>query len=476
MAPQDLEQTLRELPKIATPVRLGTQRETWRFEHAGRAYFLHFYLPTTNPLTRGAAAKEFAALKTLQTLKLPAVRPVALLSGLQFGNRKGDAILTAAIEPATRLDAISPTDHAKARQGVIDWLGRFAKAGLGHTDLKPSSFLLTSDGVLLADAVGLVQDGLLPEHLMQFAHAAGDAATSADRVRAWQALVPNGDEVPPRDRHTARRLRQDFKSAAVERVIAGEWKGWFLASGRPVEWSAASQVRVTAEDWQREWPIVLAKLRNNELDVLKRDISGDVQAGQVTLGGVSVDVILKRPRNKYWYRYLYDLFRPSRARRTWTKTLRLFSRGLPIERPLLVIQKRSGEFTAEAIAIFERVPGQTLEEFDLSTLNDNDRENLFRRCGRSLRKIEAGGLAHIDAKSSNWIIFPSQTAGPVPIIIDAYGVRRLNHWLAVMGLHRLLRAMKKHPQYTPADSLHLCQGFAPRSTPNLSGPEGGDAH
>ncbi|MDB5328433.1 MAG: hypothetical protein JWM57_4002 [Phycisphaerales bacterium] len=476
MSLQDLDQTLRNLTSVAEPVRRGGSRETWRFQHAGRAYFLHFYLPTNNRLTRGAAAKEFAALKTLQTLKLPAVRPVALLSGLQFGERKGDAVLTAAIEPATRFDAIAPTDHVKARQGVINWLGQFAKAGLGHADLKPSSFLLTGDGVMLADAVGLVQDGLLPEHLMQFAHAAGDTATLADRVRAWRALVPNGDEAPPRDRHSARRLRHDSKSAAVEHVVVGEWKGWFLAAGKPVEWSVASQVRVTAQDWQREWPILFKKLRNNELDVLKRDISGDVQAGQVTLGGVTVDVILKRPRNKYWYRYLYDLFRPSRARRTWTKTLRLFSRGLPIERPLMVIQKRSGEFTAEAIAIFERVPGQTLEELDLSSLSENDRENLFRRCGRSLRKIEAGGLAHIDAKSSNWIIFPSKTAGPVPIIIDAYGVRRLNHWLAVMGLHRLLRAMKKHPQYTPADSLHLCQGFAPRATPSQTGPEVSDAH
>jgi hypothetical protein len=29
------------------------------------------------------------------------------------------------------------------------------------------------------------------------------------------------------------------------------------------------------------------------------------------------------------------------------------------------------------------------------------------------------------------------------------------------GLHRLLRAMKQHPQYTPADSLAICEGFAP---------------
>jgi len=47
------------------------------------------------------------------------------------------------------------------------------------------------------------------------------------------------------------------------------------------------------------------------------------------------------------------------------------------------------------------------------------------------------------------------------VMIDMDGIRKLNYWLQLWGLHRLLRAMKQHPQYTPADSLALCQGFAP---------------
>ena len=58
----------------------------------------------------------------------------------------------------------------------------------------------------------------------------------------------------------------------------------------------------------------------------------------------------------------------------------------------------------------------------------------------------------------------------MPVIIDAYGVRRLNRWLALMGLHRLLRAMRNHPQYTPLDSKHLCQGFAPEAPPTIEQP------
>jgi hypothetical protein len=46
-------------------------------------------------------------------------------------------------------------------------------------------------------------------------------------------------------------------------------------------------------------------------------------------------------------------------------------------------------------------------------------------------------------------------------MIDVDGVRPLNIWLVAWGIQRLLRAMKQHPQYTIADSLALCQGYAP---------------
>ena len=46
-------------------------------------------------------------------------------------------------------------------------------------------------------------------------------------------------------------------------------------------------------------------------------------------------------------------------------------------------------------------------------------------------------------------------------MIDVDGVRKLNVWLVAWGVQRLLRDMRQHPQYTPADSLSLCQGYAP---------------
>ena len=54
---------------------------------------------------------------------------------------------------------------------------------------------------------------------------------------------------------------------------------------------------------------------------------------------------------------------------------------------------------------------------------------------------------------------PDEKRGPTPVLVDVDGVR-FYRW-SLFGLHRLLRSMREHRQYTPADSLALCRGYAP---------------
>ena len=91
--------------------------------------------------------------------------------------------------------------------------------------------------------------------------------------------------------------------------------------------------------------------------------------------------------------------------------------------------------------------------------------DLNRRVGRTLRRIDNSRFAHFDAKSSNFIVLDDAhlggNAGPTPVMVDMDGIRR-RRWVG-LGIERLLRAMKQHPQYAPADSLAICQGYAPFS-------------
>jgi hypothetical protein len=119
----------------------------------------------------------------------------------------------------------------------------------------------------------------------------------------------------------------------------------------------------------------------------------------------------------------------------------------------------------DALIVFERLSGPTLAHADLDALASEDRDRLFRRIGRLLRVLEQRGMYHTDAKANNWIVLNDDKVGPTPILIDVDGIRKLPAVGA--GIERLLRSMREHAQYTPADSLALCQGYAPYAT-NLS--------
>src|SRR5262249_20683380 len=150
---------------------------------------------------------------------------------------------------------------------------------------------------------------------------------------------------------------------------------------------------------------------------------------QVILAGRPLDVFVKRPGRKFLYRYLTDLLRPSRARRMWQKAWWLLVRGLPCEFPLLQMETRTMGYATDSLVVFERVPGVRFDKFDLDSLSSAQRETLFHRAGRILRRMEQMNLAHTDAKSTNWIVYDDPCKGPSPIMIDPYGVRPLTYFL-----------------------------------------------
>jgi tRNA A-37 threonylcarbamoyl transferase component Bud32 len=203
----------------------------------------------------------------------------------------------------------------------------------------------------------------------------------------------------------------------------------------------------------------MQQIESDQLTVLKRSRSGDVLSGEVTLAGQPVPVIVKRPRRRYWHRYINEIGRGSRARRAWRKGWDLVARDIPTAWPLALMEKRVLGYVTDALIVFERVPGPLLTRMNLDELPADDREMLFRRAGRTLRRLERDGRYHWDAKSANWIVLEDPAVGPLPVLIDVDGIRRLK--AMGLGMERLLRSMRDHRQYTPQDSFWLCRGYAP---------------
>jgi tRNA A-37 threonylcarbamoyl transferase component Bud32 len=282
--------------------------------------------------------------------------------------------------------------------------------------------------------------------------------------RAWDVLGPGGP-MPRRNSASPRMFRKFMSRTTGENRYFGQlqhggWSGHFYKHTKyPRRWSLVSRIDVSEKDWQRAWPQLLGQIEADQLTILKRTRSGDVLAGEVVLGGRPVPVIVKHPRKKYIWRYVTELGRGVRARRAWRKAWNLIVRNIPTAWPMILMEKRVLGYVTDAIIVFERIPGAVLANTDLDAMPEADRDTLFRRTGRLLRQLERTGLHHGDAKANNWIVLNDEKLGPTPILIDMDGIRR--H--PADAIHRLLRSMRQHPQYTPADSLALCQGYAPHA-------------
>ena len=397
-----------------------------------------------------------------------------MLSGYRLQNQLGDAVILEGIEPAVQLDQyLSEFDlhgerapnHRQLVKQVVDLVRALSQARLGHGDLHLGNFLLREGKVYLLDGYAVRPSGLRQKDLLLLGHSARRFATTSDLLRGWRELT-DADRLPPTNPASRRLYRKFLERATRENRYFGKlasadgWRGHFVKQMKFARrYSPASQIVFDRDQWRDAWKDLLARIDADQLDVIKRSGSGDVLCGEIALNGRPVSVIVKRPRKKYWYRYFNSYGRASRVMRMWTKAWKLYIRNIPAEFPLLVMEKRSLGYVTDSVIIFEKTPGDTLAKIDLNAMNPIDREMTFHRTGRSLRKLESLGFAHFDAKSSNWIARPDQAVGPVPILIDVDGVRHYA-WRSE-GIRRLLRSMREHPQYTPADSLALCRGYAP---------------
>jgi tRNA A-37 threonylcarbamoyl transferase component Bud32 len=485
----DLEKTLRDLPRIGTLIKDRKYRQIWRFEAAGKAYYLKFY-PSGGyrdhfrRFFRGSPAlMEFTRLQWLQKAGIPAPRAVAVMMGFKLNNDRGDVVIAEAIEPSVQLDQLllqadlrgeETPNHRDLVAQTLSIVRQLAEAGLGHEDLHLGNFLLHDNKLFLLDAYAVRAGGMRLRDLLMLGHSAARFITKTDLLRGWHEMRMTGPL--PATNRVSRSLQKRFLESVTRsnryfgRVSINDWSGLFCKQTKyPYRWSRVSRLEMSREEWESQWPKLLEQIDKDELTILKRSRSGDVLRGSITMAGQPIDIIIKRPRRRYWYRYINEIGRGHRARRAWKKAWTLLSCGLPTAWPILLMENRVAGYVVDAMFISELVPGDTLAHADLGSMTPPQRENLFRRTGHLLRQIERCGLSHFDAKASNWIVFNDDKNGPGPILIDVDGIRR-RQWIA-LGIERLLKSMRENPQYAPADSLALCRGYAPYASIGTIGPE-----
>ena len=180
------------MPGIGTLIKDRGYRQVWRFEFAGRAYYLKFYRrggyrDRFRRFFRGSpATTEFTKLQGLQKAAFPSPRAVAVMLGFRLRNEIGDAVIIEAIEPAIQLDHLCHElelrgdpfpDHLQLAAKIRDLVQQLAKAGFGHEDLHLGNLLLREDKLYLLDGYAVDMRGLKLRHLYQLAHSVGRYAT-----------------------------------------------------------------------------------------------------------------------------------------------------------------------------------------------------------------------------------------------------------------------------------------------------------
>lgn len=479
MTPEAIERALRDLARHGRLVKDYPYRRVWRVEAEGEAFYLKFYPHEGNDFRKigkgSLAMYEFTRLQWLQKAGVPAARGVSVLMGMTIEGQKGDAVVLEAIEPAMSLLELAQKHHFEGTPipnhrslvlQVIEILQRMGQAGMGHGDLHLGNFLVKEGKVYLIDAYPVHKKGMLLRDVLKLANSCEGVASRMDLQRGWNTLGPGGEM--PRRNPEARRVYRKLMSRIYgdnryfASLSANGWTGVGIRRHmQPRRWSQASQLQLETEAWQNAWAELRRKLEANELTALKRSRSGGVLETTLDLGGESIEVIIKRPRRRYWYRYLNEIGRGGRARRAWWKSWRLIYKGIPCAWPMLLMEQRTLGYVTDAVVVFEKIHGPTLADVDLKEMGPSDRETLFYRVGGLLRRLEAAGLYHWDAKSSNWMVQTDDLTGPFPLLVDVDGVR--NNWGIGEGMRRLLLSLREHPHYTPLDSLRLCRGYAPFS-------------
>ena len=234
--------------------------------------------------------------------------------------------------------------------------------------------------------------------------------------------------------------------------LTGELPGALIGPWMPAgPWPGVS-------DWAERLPAMLERTERDAAEVdgwqrLKHDAAATVVATPVG----EIEVVIKRPRRTSLRQSTIDLLRQARTARTWRKTWRLLTLGLPVELPLMLAETRRAGYVTDGLLVFARVPGTTLQKLPLGDIDTPSRNNLFHRVGQTLRRSADLGLAHIDAKTSNWMVFEAGPGDLRPVMIDCDGFRRLPR--RYVGLRRLTRAMQTHPAIAAGDFESLKDGF-----------------
>ncbi len=206
-----------------------------------------------------------------------------------------------------------------------------------------------------------------------------------------------------------------------------------------------------ALQWRARLPFLNPAVENilRDPDAFLSGRAEILKPGRATTVGKADGLVLKRYniRVRKLQNLIKDLFRPSKARRSFLKSYHLELTGVPTARPIATADRRVARVLLRGYLLMEEIRGAA----HLGEWRGDTRQAAIRTADL-LSKLHNEGFSHRDLKETN-ILFDGE--GRV-FLIDLEGLDFLEsvpHSRAAADLSRLARAVEGIPRFSNADRL-----------------------
>jgi tRNA A-37 threonylcarbamoyl transferase component Bud32 len=503
-----------------TTVKSGPHRVVFRVDLPEGALFIkHYLVPDYRAMfrqwfRRGKGRNEGKRSELLASIGVPTIYPIALGERRKRRFLFENYLITCEV-PGTlpldefledHLEALPEPLRSKTRQRVASALAvltaRLHDAGLTHIDFHPGNVLVRLGANQQPELTMIDLDALRQEKRLSWTRARRNLAlldhyfwlrcSRTDRHRFLKSYLEHRAGSPPDARGFSQAI-EDSTRAWAERL----WRRW----GR--------RCHSTNKYFQRFkgnycWAVAARDLDPAEVEIMLRDPDEPFSRPGATLlknsrtstvaettmwvGGEPTRVVYKRFNRKKWIDPWLNLFRPSRAWRSWQAAHHLASRGVPTPRNLAFLARTRSFWAAPFswclphetyLIMLCQKNAITLTEYVrkvLPTLSDAERTAQVRRLGlglaRLLRSLHERSLSHRDLKASN-ILVHLDAAGSEEFLslIDLAGVRLITpvpDSRRFQNLARLSVSLRGAAGRTRTETLRFLRAYLPWGLSPLS--------
>jgi tRNA A-37 threonylcarbamoyl transferase component Bud32 len=217
------------------------------------------------------------------------------------------------------------------------------------------------------------------------------------------------------------------------------------------------------------WEAYLQDLLRQPEGLLQRAAIQVVKDSKGTTVGAADGLGAKLYIKRYNYQgipyAIKDLFRSSRARRTWVAANSLHMRDIPVALPLAYLEKRRFGILLESYFVTEAVTGtnlrQTFNRYDTTGAGQKEKRALVHALARVVKKMHAHGVSHRDLKANNIV---AQERAPHQFdlfIVDFDGIRigAVSWHRRAKDLARLVRETQRHSCFSLSDRVRFLKTY-----------------